>query len=770
MRRLPQSIAALTVAVAVAATAMAQSPAPAPAASVATAPLSRYIPKDGLFVYLEIQGTEARADAWGKTAASKILNDTPTGAMLDDLTVQLLDRMNATAPAAATPGSVKLSGQESMGILRHVMKSGMAFGLRPRGDGKPTPVGTAIFRNAMKDDVSKKTFAAMIRTSTPAGGKTVKVTKPGNRSIAMINKADGTPHMAFWVENKLDLVMTDDPDGVIASLEGKAKNVADLPLYAEVFAETDGFVPLAAGWVDIDAFPAGPSQAATFFNQVDLKGVKRVDLRFGMRGEALMHELRLLAPSPRTGTLAMLDQPTFDLKNLPPLPDGVNEFSAYSIDLPKLYGQVQALASKSNPQASGAFEKAETTVKARTRLRLKEDILGRLGPMMTVYSAPKSKASGGLFGSFGGGGVQVPKGAMLIEIKDAKGVTTMIDQLMIFANKEIKTQMAALAPPADPAPGGNGRKPSAPPMPEFKVTINNPKTYVLNLPTQYAAMTNLRLTVAVGKKHLVIASMPDAAKEAMAAEGKSSEKELTAEVARAVEGLSEGLTMLTVSDPSDTLPEGLAKLPATIAQLTATAGAAAGAPPQQGGLSPSGGGNTLSPSGLGEPLSPSGGDGSAPAPAPGSPAPSGGPPGRGGRRGPPRNDGGGDGPIPASFAMAATLGQVPAGPAAGPSAGIVPIRIDPAKIPSADAIRPLLFPGASAVVVDETSIRFIGRYAFPDISSLVEGAVAARTVPAMLQNGNLPGMPAPGSAPGGPTPGGPRGGPPRNQGGSLSEQ
>ncbi len=45
------------------------------------------------------------------------------------------------------------------------------------------------------------------------------------------------------------------------------------------------------------------------------------------------------------------------------------------------------------------------------------------------------------------------------------------------------------------------------------------------------------------------------------------------------------------------------------------------------------------------------------------------------------------------------------------------IHIDPAKVPKADEVRPLLFPGSMALSVDANGIQFVSREAFPNVLS-----------------------------------------------------
>ena len=46
------------------------------------------MPRQDLIFYLEFDGLDAHADAWKKSAAYKLLNDTKLGALLEDLASQ----------------------------------------------------------------------------------------------------------------------------------------------------------------------------------------------------------------------------------------------------------------------------------------------------------------------------------------------------------------------------------------------------------------------------------------------------------------------------------------------------------------------------------------------------------------------------------------------------------------------------------------------------------------------------------------------------------
>src|ERR1039457_4735219 len=63
-----------------------------------TSSLARYAPRQDLFFYLEFQGLDAHADAWRKSAAHKLLDDTKLGSLLEDLAIQGFEMYQSSTP------------------------------------------------------------------------------------------------------------------------------------------------------------------------------------------------------------------------------------------------------------------------------------------------------------------------------------------------------------------------------------------------------------------------------------------------------------------------------------------------------------------------------------------------------------------------------------------------------------------------------------------------------------------------------------------------
>ena len=80
-------------------------------------PLAGYFPRQDLVVFVEFDGLDAHAEAWKKTAAYRLLNETSTGAMLEQVAIQLADRaFRASARRADDRGAVAGPGHARVPI------------------------------------------------------------------------------------------------------------------------------------------------------------------------------------------------------------------------------------------------------------------------------------------------------------------------------------------------------------------------------------------------------------------------------------------------------------------------------------------------------------------------------------------------------------------------------------------------------------------------------------------------------------------------------
>ena len=131
----------------------------APAARSSASSLARYAPRQDLFLYLEFQGLDAHADAWRKSAAYKLLNDTKLGSLLEDLAVQGIEMYQSSLPPEK-----RVKANEVVEGVKYVAQHGFLFAAW--GKDAKNPMGVIVIRDGDRPEVKRwwdrfaKTYAS----------------------------------------------------------------------------------------------------------------------------------------------------------------------------------------------------------------------------------------------------------------------------------------------------------------------------------------------------------------------------------------------------------------------------------------------------------------------------------------------------------------------------------------------------------------------------------------------------------------------------------
>lgn len=312
---------------------------------------------------------------------------------------------------------------------------------------------------------------------------------------------------SWWSEGDdlaFSIVMPKGADAMIDALDGRRPNALENPGRRELAGRVDGFEPIGLGYFDMAALPQLPPQAAS----LGLDKIKRLDYRWGFQGEALVTVTRLVAPSPRVGIMAMFDGPTFSTKDLPPMPAGVQGFTAFSFDADAFLAKALALATAAEPKAREGFDQAMQMFRQGTGKRLREDVLQQLGPRAISFTVPTrgNLPTNPLIG-FAQGVVQVPKTTFMVEVRDPKAFGETLDSLIVKANSAIGQALA----------GANGGE--APKGVGFVPLKGATKGYSIQMPMGILPLpAGMRPTLILGKKYLILGTTPDVAKRALALE------------------------------------------------------------------------------------------------------------------------------------------------------------------------------------------------------------------------------------------------------------
>jgi hypothetical protein len=574
--------------------------------------LARYIPQQDLVFYLEFEGLDAHASAWKKSAAYQLLSNTSLGALLEDLAGQVIEMAQQSVPV-----NERLAPTDYLEVLKQGARHGLAIGVFGKGP-QQTRLVVAI-RKGNRPEFNK----LLERLKADRGDEGQAPVQRNGRSIHPLG-GDG----AWWAEHE-DLILAgkNAVETIIDVSSGQQASAVSHPLRIPLTRSANGLEPAAYGFLDFAALPPLPAEAVR--NGFD--GVKRIDLQWGFQDDAVMTSLRVIAPGPRRGMLALLDQPTFDLKSLPPIPASQSAFSVLSLDLGKTYDRIVQQIKQADLQGAGGTEGFENSFRNQFGLALRDDLLRHLGPKLAVYAQPTTAPAEGN-----------PLAAMVVPYTGLTFSLQVRDQAEL--SKQVEGIIRGINRILEQRPPAGGADP-----PQFRKKTGSNMEYVLEFPPGSVPEGPLGMfspTIALDRQQLLLSATTAAAEKALALSNAPAQQRWSpagAHVAMARQ-LPAQMMMLMVTDPRETMPVYIENLPAIAQALNAQLAQA--------------------------------------------------------RRGGP-----------------------------GPEFSL---RIDPAKLPSAEQLRGLLFPASAAVSVDEQGVNILQREAIPSLTSpSTSGVLVALLLPAV---------------------------------------
>ncbi|AMV36612.1 hypothetical protein [Planctomyces sp. SH-PL62] len=737
----------------------------APAASSRSS--ASFIPRDKLTMYVEFDGLDAHEEAWSKTAAYRMLNDTPLGGMLAEVGVPLFERFAVWLP------NRKINGDEAVAIVKHLARKGFVLASHADPSAPRGYRSVLVLRGAVSKE-AKPLFGRLMGSFMDPAVKP-RIDRKSGRPVVTVPAAEADPKAPdqgwTWWDEAGDLVIglaqPSDAEAVLATLDGKTPSLSGFEPVEALKKSDDGLEPILTAYLQPVEMRAAMGDAAPLVVPVD-SGVRRIEYRWGFQAEALASVTRIVAPKPRTGALAFLDSPSFEAKKLLPIPDNVEFFASASLKPEQWSALMSGMLSEG--AAKEHYDAIVESVQARSRMDFEKDLLGNLGPRVVVYLAPSTSAATvedapapnlsdptALLSALG---PRMPKPVLVAEVGDPARFSRALDAVMLEVNKQIKTVAAeqiaeavkaeaAAQPGQGPGgPGGPGadrkeraREEAA--IPEFRLIPatggESARTYMFNVPTSSPLKTfpaGFKPTVRLEGNFVAVSTSPEAAR--LAVESLRRKPWTPAEdVAQALAKTPDDAVLLLYGDFRENNSAVLASLPGTLQTGINTAIALSERimnPPEPAVAQPGRGpGYPGGPGGPGAPNLP----GISSSSSRGMDSTS----GPGGRNSSSmgmssmRGSGGPGGPGgPGGMAFGGQPGGPNAAPAlSGADGTMIQIRVDPAHLPKSDELKALMFPSTTTVAVDDESIRIATHGAFPDVTALVgaRGFLPALLAPAI---------------------------------------
>lgn len=477
-------------------------------------------------VYLAWDGGNEHEAAIKETAQYKALVESG----LFDYGLRLIDQSMGTIMSQLGPGGPQGDLEQAFllkSTFQSIYENGFSLSITDGEGDFPAPVGTIVLHNGadaiklVPDLIEELNLRGEIREKALSGRDIRFVESPNNPGV----------EIAWWVETG-HLVVT---VGVAAServaelAEGKAANVTASRLWKKCRPDDADFAVAAVGWLDIETLrnrfggmpvpvdrnqePVSVIELAT---KLGLDNLNAVGGRFGYRGEATVSHTFVDAPGPRKGVLAMMDQESFTINELPPLPADCVAFGAFSMNAAAAWDTtlqtVQSVTSLMPPDAKEELNEALEVLPQHLGLDVRKDLLAALGNVHCFYSDP---AGGPLGMGFG----------MAFSVKDRDKLTDAVDTLA-----ERSQQLLQQAPT---------------PVPLAIQRVSMDDREFLTLP---AGM--FTPTLAIGDDWLVVTLYPQSARTFfMREDGKLPKWEPSAAHKKALAELPKSFTSVSVEDP-----------------------------------------------------------------------------------------------------------------------------------------------------------------------------------------------------------------------------
>lgn len=236
----------------------------------------------------------------------------------------------------------------------------------------------------------------------------------GDRTITFLQKPNQPEiELAWWGEGD-HLVVTigvSASERVVALAEGEAQNVTTSKLWEKCRTEDSDVEVAGVGWLDfatirnrLGAFPVplNPEQPPVTVNALarllGLDTLNSVGGNVGYDGKATVTQSFVDAPGRRKGILDMMNQTSFTIEDLPPLPPNCVTFGAFSMDAGRAWDTtletVQGVASLMPEREQQELNELLEMLPQQLGLDPREDVLAALGDVHCFYNDP----AGGPFG------------------------------------------------------------------------------------------------------------------------------------------------------------------------------------------------------------------------------------------------------------------------------------------------------------------------------------------------------------------------------------
>ncbi len=394
-----------------------------------TVPPEQLLPQNSV-LYLGYDGLQRHQEAWQQTAAYDAFVKSGLTNVLDKLFAAIGTQAQKD-PQASQAFALARQG------LDHLYQDGISLAVSlPEQAG---PYGVIVLHDA----ADLQAGLLQLITEASRGDIQTEETDISGRTVTRFLIPDAPIEVGCWKESS-HLVVGVGIGAIqqaLAVAEGETPNITTNPLWNQYRTSAD-FEVTSAGWLNFAdlrerfgmmpvPIPREDGQDPVRVNEIlqalGLDTLERIAGRGGFQGRSCFSETDIVAPAPRKGLLAMCDQRSITMDELPPLPAQFAGVWASSIDTARAYETVlsviENVADFGPPDAQAQIDKGLGEMRCALALDLKSDLLEPLGDLLCVYG----DSGQGWFGM--GFGVAA-------KVDDADRLRTSVNQLLALLERE----------------------------------------------------------------------------------------------------------------------------------------------------------------------------------------------------------------------------------------------------------------------------------------------------------------------------------------------
>jgi hypothetical protein len=389
----------------------------------------------GTQIFVRWDGIEPHRAAFDKTALGKMLKG-DMGKFLSSVYSQVQETLGSNLTVGellqgVPPDQLKkmvADAQEAPKMLTLLGEHGFLVGLEVGGNiGMPEAYATLVIPDA---GAKPEPVLGTLRLAAALAKEEIKTQKINDLTVHSLSTGPVTG--AWWVDGKHIVLSAGigSAEDLVKRAHGEDKRLTDNPLYKKL-KDFKEFETAVRGYVDLAALvKLGGSvnkDVDSILDELGLKQLKSAAIYSGFEDEAERGVFELeLTDGPRKGLLNLTSGKPFTLKDVPPLPRDVLNWSMSDFDPKLLYDEgrqvtekiLKIVAPDQLERVEDLFKKLDTDL----GVDLRKDLLGALGNRLATYTSPAE-------------GFLTLGQTVLIEVKDEKKLEDALKQAIKGAAK-----------------------------------------------------------------------------------------------------------------------------------------------------------------------------------------------------------------------------------------------------------------------------------------------------------------------------------------------